>query len=1029
MKVFAQFGLGLMLLSSASPLLSESRSLTITAGQKQTLSLPTVFAGFSKDPSVARASVVDDTVTIEGIAQGDTEIILLFQGHGKEVIAVRCIAAGRQIIDKEEFTGRSTKEPALSELHAGATVEKKPSADNRTEPAIPINTPSGNAAAADSSSQPVAEKSSLESSLSSGEQRVAPENMHSSVITPTGEIVRLRELTQVILAVSQVSAAYSLDPLIAEAQIIDNRVSIWGRAPGQAVVVLVHSDFSTSSIQVAVNQSPPNLPEGSWNGLNSGRESKGYYEGRVSSNPLQISSVFDYHTGRMQLHFSNAVVPSGSLPGVSSTRFPFSYLRFTDDRWRLTLVDENVDSSPISVSSTMLRGIHFSTGGFSFHAGYTSVAGFQSLFLPAHKQLISGGTFVHPLSADSQVGVSGYYIQRDRFALDPQAAQGVGTLFFRKHTLQGTSLAAEVGLSRGIEAAASFEHATDADQLHMSARYRPRYYAASDIDNLNGLQSEGRWNHLWSSHLISDLSGSATHIFTRSGAQTIETGTGNLRYKASKEISLSSGISVSSFSDQHALFPDVRRFALPVSVSYDRPRFGVGAQYEYSRTSKAFSPGQAYRGSFRWSAGHFQMSANAGLDTQALGIDSVFSSFPDLNAELARLGLGTATNVDQLATLLKDRAFLNNLGIAPNATLQLVPRNLHGGLNMSWRSGRQILELDSNYNQNRFLTQKNTTVLQTVRYRRGLTSSTELITSFTMFETIAPARQVTPIWEVGLRHQFGDRPFTNFHQHDGTISGTVRLQDSSGTKLVRGAEITLDGDRKTTSDSQGNYHFSKVRQGAHNIQISFKSERPFYYSTPSKLSAVPDSIVDFGIIYPSAQVVGYVLNDAGIGLPDIGILVKGPQGELNLTTDQAGKIFVPVPQTGAYVFRVNAETVPDGYALEDLAPISISVGEGEFKKVSFNLPAIRALNGLVLAYDTAKGEYLPLAGATVEMAELKRKTTTDRDGRYSFRNVPSGTFTIRVNEQQYAQISLGAGPQLLRHNIKLGTGARAMAGR
>ncbi|HEV3316698.1 MAG TPA: carboxypeptidase regulatory-like domain-containing protein [Candidatus Angelobacter sp.] len=900
--------------------------------------------------------------------------------------------------------------------------------------ALPLFSQSGNtssekASVADSSSRPVAENSSSEPSLSGGEQKVDPETIRPAVITPTGEIVRLRELTQVFMAVNQVTAAYSLDPLIAEAQMTDNRLSIWGRAPGQAVVMLVHSDFSTSSIQVTVTQAPPILPDGAWNGLNSGRESKGYYEARVSSNPLQISDVFDYRTKRMQLHFANAVVPSGNLPGVSSTRFPFSYLRFLGDRWRLTLVDENVDSSPISVSSTMLRGIHFSAGGLSVHAGYTSVAGFQSLFLPAHKQLISGGTFIHPLSADSQVGMSGYYIQRSPFALDPQAAQGVGTLFYRKHTLQGSSFTAELGLSNGIGGATSFERSTDASHLHLAARYRPRHYAASDIDNLNGLQSDGRWDHLWGSRFISDFSGSATHIFTRFGAQTIETGTGNLRYKASKEISLSSGISLSSFSDQHALFPDVHRFAIPMSISYDRPRFGIGAQYEYSRTSKAFSPGQAYRGSFRWTAGHFQMNANAGLDTQALGVDSVFSAFPELNAELARLGLGTTASVDQLAALLKDRAFLNNLGITPSATLQLVPRNLHGGVNMSWRSGRQILELDSNYNQNRFLTQKNTTVLQTVRYRRGLTSSTELVTSFTVFETMSPARQVTPIWEVGLRHQFGDSPFPHFHQHDGTISGTVRLQDSTGTKLVRGAEITLDGERKTTSDSQGNYHFSKVRQGAHNIQIAFKSERPFYYSTPSKLTAAADSIVDFGIIYPSAQVVGYALNDAGVGLPDIGILVKGPQGEFNFTTDQAGKFFVPVAQTGAYIFRVNTETIPDGYALEDLVADSLSVGEGEFKKVTFRLPAIRALAGLVQAYDPAKGEYVPLVGATIEMAELKRRTTTDHNGRYSFRNMPSGVFTIWVNEQQYCQVSLGAGPQLLRQDIKLSPTALAIARR
>src|SRR5437762_10440849 len=140
--------------------------------------------------------------------------------------------------------------------------------------ALPLFSQSGNtsrekASVADSSSRPVAEDFSSEPSLSSGEEKVDPETIRSSVITPTGEIVRVRELTQVFIAVSQVTAAYSLDPLIAEAQTTDNRVSIYGRAPGQAVVMLVHSDFSTSSIQITVTQAPPILPEGAWNGLNS----------------------------------------------------------------------------------------------------------------------------------------------------------------------------------------------------------------------------------------------------------------------------------------------------------------------------------------------------------------------------------------------------------------------------------------------------------------------------------------------------------------------------------------------------------------------------------------------------------------------------------------------------------------------------------------------------------------------------------------------------------------------------------------
>jgi hypothetical protein len=842
-----------------------------------------------------------------------------------------------------------------------------------------------------------------------------------TVGTRSGTPLSILESHQVLVPVSQVSAAYSLDPLVAEAHVEENHLRIWARSPGAAVIVLVRiHDFTATTMQVTVLQAPPILPETVWSGLGSERQNdKGYYEVRLSSDPLQINDALEYRTSRMQLHVTNVFVPRLNLPGSSSVRFPFSYLRLLGGRWKLTLLDDDVESSPISVSSTLLRGVHFSTGGLTIHAGYTSVAGFQSLFLPAYKQLIFGSTFAHQLSENSQIGVTGYFLQRSPLVSDRRTAQGLGTVFFKRHTQQGSDFSAEVGISKGIGAAIAAAHNSDRDEFYVTARYRPRFYAASNTDNLNGLQSEARWNHTFSEHLVLALSGSASDIFTRAGMQAIDVATENLRYKAFNGISLTSGVSLSRFSDQHTRFPDILRFAVPLTISYDRSRFGLGAEYEYSQTSRAFSPGQAYRGSVRWSGQHFQMNAGGGMGTQSLGIDSVYSTFPGLTVALAQLGIGTSTSVEQLAAFLRQRAFLNSLGITPGATLQLIPRNWEANLNLSWRSGRQIVELDSNYNRQSFLAQQSTTVLQTIRYRRGITNATELVTSLTLLDTVAPIGRRNVIWELGVRHQLGDSTFWKRHAHKGVISGTVRLHDASGERPVQAVEISLDGDRRTRSDSKGHYSFRNVVYGVHGVQIAFQSARPFWYTTPSKANTNADSIVDFGIMYPSAQLIGYVLNDGGVGLADIGILAKGPQGELNITTNQAGKFVIPIARSGAYFVRVNAETVPDGYALEELQPASISVADGDFKKILFTLTAIRAVTGSVRTYDSAKGTYVPVTGVTVQVPELHRKTITAKDGRYSFRNMPAGIWTILVDGKQYGELELNARPQLLRQDIQL----------
>ncbi len=846
----------------------------------------------------------------------------------------------------------------------------------------------------------------------------------------TATMLSLRESTQTLAPALGARAAYSLDSQVAEAQIVDDHVRIWGRAPGHAVIVLVYPDFSTDSIEVTVTQAPPILPERVWSGLDSGGNFKGYYEIRASTDPTQIGETLDYQTGPMQVHFSNVTAPNRNLPGTSSTWFPYDYVRFTGERWKLTLLDESGDSSPISVGSALIRGIHFDAGKFAIHVGYASVAGFDSLFLPAQKQMLSGATFAQNLYDHTQIGATAYFIQRDPLALTPQTAQGLGTIFLRRRALPGAckqmaipcggiDFGLELGYSKGFGGAFDLGRVTERDQFHIVGRYRPKPYASPEADNLKGLQSQANWDHLWSRDFRSSLSASANRIFTVAGRQDIEVATANVRYATVAGIAVSPGVSASHFFQDNTLSPGVNRLSAQLTISHDGKHFGESVQYSYSVTNHAFSAGQGYEGSLHWNGQRFHWNVGAGSQTEALGIDSVFSAFPELNVELAQLGFGTTISVGQLAQLLNSRAFLSSLGIAPNATLQLVPRNRHGNINASWNWSRQTLELDSNYNLNSFLTSRNTTVLQSAHYRRGLSNSTELIASFTMLESIAPIHHLNPIAEVSLRHQVGKSLLPRWRRPHGTISGAVRLEDSGGNHFLANVVIRLDGDRHTVTDGSGSYLFSNVEPGVHTVRIEFKSERPFWYTTPSEVSAEPDSVVNFGIVYPSAQIVGYILDDTGTALPGIAVSIRGPQGQTRLTADQTGKFADPVTQSGTYLANVNVETVRAGYALDDLHPLTITLGDGESKKITFKLPAIRALAGSVQSYDATQGEYVPVANAVVRLEELNRQAISDGSGRYLFRNLPAGLFTITVNGQQYDQVDVSASPQLLRKDIRL----------
>lgn len=381
----------------------------------------------------------------------------------------------------------------------------------------------------------------------------------------TATMLSVRESTQILAPALGARAAYSLDSQVAEAQIVDDQVRIWGRAPGHAVIVLVYSDFSTDSVEVTVTQAPPILPERLWSGFDSGGNFKGYYEVRASTDPTQIGETLDYQTGPMQIHFTNVTAPNRNLPGTSSTWFPYDYVRFTGGSWRMTLLDESGDSSPITVGSALIRGIHFDAGKFAIHAGYASIAGFNSLFLPTQRQMISGATFAQNLHPHTQIGATAYFIQRDPLALTPQTAQGLGTLFLRRHAppggcnqgkirCSGIDFGLELGYSKGFGGAFDLGRDTGTDQFHIVGRYRPRPYASPEADNLKGLQSQANWRR----DFRSSLSGSENRIFTVTGRQDIEVATANLRYATVAGIAISPGVSASHFSQDHTLSPDVK---------------------------------------------------------------------------------------------------------------------------------------------------------------------------------------------------------------------------------------------------------------------------------------------------------------------------------------------------------------------------------------------------------------------------------------------------------------------------------------
>jgi hypothetical protein len=149
-----------------------------------------------------------------------------------------------------------------------------------------------------------------------------------------------------------------------------------------------------------------------------------------------------------------------------------------------------------------------------------------------------------------------------------------------------------------------------------------------------------------------------------------------------------------------------------------------------------------------------------------------------------------------------------------------------------------------------------------------------------------------------LRHTFSALPgFLNPGAH-GAITGVVFVgEDRNGDfdpkmRTLPGVELVLDGWQTTETDAQGRYIFAHVPTGTHTIDAKFRSTQPFWFTTPSVATAAINIFANFGITFAASELIGYVKNDAGVGIPAVEIGIVGTTVNLKVHSDAGGRFEV-----------------------------------------------------------------------------------------------------------------------------------------
>jgi hypothetical protein len=824
-----------------------------------------------------------------------------------------------------------------------------------------------------------------------------------------GQTYRVESLKTITIDVPGATAAYSLDASCAEAAADNGVVTISGKLHGTTHVVVATAS-GAQPFDVVVTDPPIRYPPGFVNPLifQSGAES-GYYETGYNSSAGLLQSQLDFSRKQDDTTIHVHLVGTRQLGDLSSgearTALSSASYEISTPNRDITILDRYLDESPLAITGSIVRGLHFRQDGWFFHAGYTSVASFDGLFLPARAEGVIEAGYRRKLSPHSSVTGSFYH-----FSVPPSDLVGrsgtVVLLTYAYSPSENLHLSADLGLSRGIAGSARLDYKSDRDNIRGTVRYAPSTFASLGATNLRGLRSDLSWTRRLTVKLSNDVTFYSNKLALPGIQQSTITAGDQLQYRLASHWSLFGGATGSSYQTTIPLNPPVRSLNAPAGLAFNSRHFGTQGQYQFSRITKQDTGGHQFRASTRFGGGSVSFSAFAERQTQAPTLGFVLNQSQGLSQALELLGMN-ATSIQQVDQLLSDSSYLFAAGYIKGATVNVVPvRSQAGGsINLMGRGHRPQVSYNFLYNDNHGLMGSTLSAAHSVLYTQRL-GDNEFSLSYSIVATKMPGlpqvylRMLSVVWH----HQVQSVPSFIIPEHHGFISGIVfQDNDSKGTyqpgmTVVTNAEVVLDGSRRVATAADGSYRFSRVPVGKHQIAVSYRCEKPTFFSTPSTVEATENATINFGIGFSLSNLVGRIANDAGQGVMGVTALIRNKDQRWKPTTDGDGSFVLHHLPEGEYDVEIDEESVPPGYLTSELMPQKVTVGASIPGTVAFTVQASRSISGRVLTYDAADGKYIAVAARTVMLKEVAKTSTTDALGQYMFRNLASGSYTVAVME-------------------------------
>jgi hypothetical protein len=822
------------------------------------------------------------------------------------------------------------------------------------------------------------------------------------------------------------TAAYTLDAFFAEATAENGVVSVEGKVAGATHVVVV-TPSGTQTFEILVAMLPPVYPPG-FVAPTSGVEQaqSGYYEGRFYSSPAQIQNQLDFLkiTGddwtHMQVVETNLLGADQGLPRVAVSSASYEIVTPSRD---ITLLDKYVDESQLSINGSIVRGLHMAEDNWFGHVGYTSVVTFDGLFLPIQPEFVAGGGYHYPLTGNSSITGSFYEVRvhdSDRVG----HSGSIGDIRYKYNPRDNFWFTTDLGISHGIAAAGRLHYITDRDTILGLVRYMPIEFASLGANNLRGLHTDLSWTRHVTQKFETDLAFYNDNLVLPGIKESTISGSANLRYQLTNHWAVTGGTQASKLQNEIPVGPAIRNFTLPAGLAFHSNHFGANSQYQFSATPAKDAGARQFRTTLHSGWGAFNFNAYAERDTNAPTLSFIFGQVLGLQQLLEQQGI-QATSVQQVDQLLSSDAYLIAGGYIKGATINLVPVRTQLGGTADWSTKgahKRDLAYSFLYNDNQALQGSTLDIVHTLTFTQRLSRTDNIALSCSVVGLKNPgiSPQYMPTCFIAYRRQFEHVPYFVIPERRGTITGNVFRDDQSKGEWESGmppmpeVEVMLDNFRRTLTGADGSYRFPDVHRGKHRIEALYTSKEPFFFTTPSDLQVDEDATVNFGIGYSLSGLTGQVLNDAGQGVAGVAVLIASRGKKWSAITAADGGFFVASLVAGNYNVQADGDSLPAGYSVDGFGDSQeVTVGATSPGKAAFAARAFRSISGRVVIYDTKLGRYVPVAREQVMLWSSGSISTTDVLGRYLFRDLAAGSYTLSVPNQPHTSartVRLGGQP-------------------